>query len=290
MQAQQSHQKKWEQYWKVEVKISAKKKIPCSCTMSHILIWHCSTFSFYVVCYCITSISLCIVTFLEGSQEPVVPFLEIVSLLVCRSHVSILVALALQSGDFSLCVGGGYYQCSEYGYNIQFLLHKKTRAQGKFNLIQDRNCCIILLQNITLHNLPDLIESNIPVCSGEMAWWGSGQSLKQDLKVEGHYYIPYALSSSYSELPGAAPSVGCVPNSWLPTPSTLLPLRSCCSQWVGHSVLSCQGKTANVALHTIYCLACVWGLWSSRSRWRWTLEPPPLGWAWDWLTARSVGE
>lgn len=34
MQAQQSHQKKWEQYWKVEVKISAKKKkshapVPC---------------------------------------------------------------------------------------------------------------------------------------------------------------------------------------------------------------------------------------------------------------------
>lgn len=53
--------------------------------------------------------------------------------------------------------------------------------------------------------------------------------------------------------------MGCVPNSWLPTPSTLLPLRSCCSQWVGHSVLSCQGKTANVTLHTIYCLACVWG-------------------------------
>lgn len=131
-------------------------------------------------------------------------------------------------------------------------MHKKTRAQGKFNLIQDRNCCIILLQNITLHNLPDLIENNIPVCSGEMAWWGLGQSLKQDLKVEGHYYIPYALSSGYSELPGAAPSVGCVPNSWLPTPSTLLPLRSCCSQWVGHSVLSYQGLGKNSKCGTTY--------------------------------------
>lgn len=67
-----------------------------------------------------------------------------------------------------------------------------------------------------------------------------------------HYYIPYALSSGYSELPGAAPSVGCVPNSWLPTPSTLLPLRSCCSQWVGHSVLSCQGLGKNRKRGTTY--------------------------------------